>query len=409
MWALLFITVTAGVLIVSRHLFLTQSGNLNTPLFANKVRTLLLDKKADEAVRLCDAGGKRAFAWVAKGAIVQAESDPARVRTVVEERVVSIIPRLEKRLIYIATLGNLSTMIGLMGTIYGLILSFAAVGAPNVDPAMKSSMLAQGISAAMNTTLAGLIIAIPCILFYTGLKNRANRIVAEIDQYIIPVIRILCPEESIGKSYKPSERKTKEMAETEPNLIPIMGLMVVLIPLLLSSAEFVKMGRATVNLPQASGEDSMDEPEQKIPPKTLNLGLEITRKGIRILHSLKPEVKPKTDTAEPVDVPPDIPVLSGGQQDYATLNTKLLEVKRQAFEQLLGNKGDFESLYIKFTEAIKKTDFYDYKDLYNVKILADSAISYQTIISVMDAARNFRDKEGNKLSLFPVVSMGVKR
>jgi biopolymer transport protein ExbB/TolQ/biopolymer transport protein ExbD len=416
MWILILIAIGALYLIVTRSVFLNHSANLNAPLFMNHIMRFLMDKKPDEAVKLCDAAGRRALPWIVKGAILKAEIDPRGVRTLIEERTVSIIPRLQKHLMYLATLGNISTMVGLMGTIYGLILSFNAVGSPDIDPSMKSSMLADGISAAMNTTLAGLVISVPCILAYTYFRDKVNNIIAYIDQHVISLIRILAPGEEIHKSYKPSERKTAQTADSEPNMVPIMGLMVVLIPLLLSSAEFVKIGRTTINLPQAAAPSEADEDEEeKILPKTLSLGLVINKKGISILHTLEDKKKGKKKKEkkeeETKEKEPDIPVLKDGTHDFETLNKKLVEVKTRVLASLLREKriASFKALYRKFLKALKEKEFYDYKDLSNVKLLADNKTSYRTVISVMDAARNFVDKDGNKYSLFPVVSIGVMR
>jgi biopolymer transport protein ExbB len=106
-----------------------------------------------------------------------------------------------------------------MGTIYGLILAFAAVASPDVSPVEKSSLLAVGISAAMNTTLLGLMIAVPCVLTYSILRSRVDGIVAEIDRYAVAMIKVLTPADMVLKSYKVSDRRIKEEVETEPNMV----------------------------------------------------------------------------------------------------------------------------------------------------------------------------------------------
>ena len=81
-----------------------------------------------------------------------------------------------------------------MGTIYGLIIAFRSVSAPGIDVAEKSRLLAHGISVAMNTTLAGLAIAIPSIAFYTILHNKTNRIIDEIDEHTVKLINLITRE-----------------------------------------------------------------------------------------------------------------------------------------------------------------------------------------------------------------------
>jgi biopolymer transport protein ExbB/TolQ len=78
-----------------------------------------------------------------------------------------------------------------MGTIYGLILAFRAVSAPGIDPTEKARLLAAGISTAMNTTLAGLLIAVPSTLFYSYLQSRTKKIIDEIDEHSVKLINLL--------------------------------------------------------------------------------------------------------------------------------------------------------------------------------------------------------------------------
>ncbi len=405
MWILVFLTLLAALFIVKRGIFLSKSSNINAKLFMLRILQDIREGKPESAISLCDSGGRRALPWIVKGAIETAAVDYKHVRGIVEERTISTIPRLEKDLAFIAMFANIATLVGLMGTIYGLILSFSAVGAPDIEPAIKSSMLANGISAAMNTTLFGLIVAIPCILFYTYYRNLVDKIVADIDEATAPLIKTLVPDERLSKNYKASEKKTKEAVETEPNMVPIMGLMVVLIPLLLSSAEFVKVGRATVNLPQSSAASGDGGEDNSVPPKTLDLGLIITEKGFTLVHSLKKGVIELSQEAEP-----EIKLTKQGQYDYDKLTTALKELKVEVLRLLLmRNSGDFVSLSNSYVDAIQSKEFKDYKDLYNVKILADNSIKYQTVIAVMDAARNIKTEEGVKIPLFPVVSMGVMR
>jgi biopolymer transport protein ExbB/TolQ len=78
-----------------------------------------------------------------------------------------------------------------MGTIYGLILSFQAVGSDTVSEADKSKLLAQGISTAMNTTIFGLMVAIPTLIVYTYLSNRTSKIIDELDEHLVKLINLI--------------------------------------------------------------------------------------------------------------------------------------------------------------------------------------------------------------------------
>lgn len=96
------------------------------------------------------------------------------VEYAMEETMMEYMLRLEKRTPFLATLANIATLLGLLGTIMGLIAAFSAVA--NADPAEKANLLSSSISVAMNTTAFGLITAIPLILFHTSLMGKTAAI-----------------------------------------------------------------------------------------------------------------------------------------------------------------------------------------------------------------------------------------
>lgn len=106
-----------------------------------------------------------------------------------EEGLMEVLPRLEKRTQYLATLANVSTLLGLLGTIIGLIAAFTAVA--NADPAEKASLLSQSISVAMNTTAFGLMSAIPLLLFHAWLQTRTNEIVDSFEMAGVKFLNIV--------------------------------------------------------------------------------------------------------------------------------------------------------------------------------------------------------------------------
>ncbi len=89
------------------------------------------------------------------------------------------MPRLEKRTHYLATLANNATLLGLLGTIIGLIRAFTAVS--NANPADKADLLSASISVAMNTTAFGLMVAIPLLLVHTLLQTKTNQLVDSLE------------------------------------------------------------------------------------------------------------------------------------------------------------------------------------------------------------------------------------
>jgi biopolymer transport protein ExbB/TolQ len=101
------------------------------------------------------------------------------VEQAMEESLMEVMPRLEKRTHYLATFANIATLLGLLGTIVGLISAFTAVATAN--PAEKADLLSASISVAMNTTAFGLIVAIPLLLVHTLLQTKTTEIVDSLE------------------------------------------------------------------------------------------------------------------------------------------------------------------------------------------------------------------------------------
>ena len=97
------------------------------------------------------------------------------IEKAMEESLMEVMPKLEKRTHYLATFANVATLLGLLGTIIGLIRAFTAVAGAN--PADKADLLSASISVAMNTTAFGLMVAIPLLLAHTLLQTRTTEIV----------------------------------------------------------------------------------------------------------------------------------------------------------------------------------------------------------------------------------------
>ena len=106
-----------------------------------------------------------------------------------DEILLSENAKLEKRTGFLATIGNVGTLIGILGTITGLIDSFASVS--NANPVEKAALLSKGISMAMHATAYGLIMAIPALVMYAVLMNRANTLAEDMNQGALMVFNWL--------------------------------------------------------------------------------------------------------------------------------------------------------------------------------------------------------------------------
>ena len=111
------------------------------------------------------------------------------IEIAMEESMMEIIPQLEKRTPYVALLSNIATLLGLLGTIMGLIEAFTAVA--NANPAEKADLLSASISVAMNTTAFGLMSAIPLLLFHAKLTSTAGQIVDSLEMASVKTLNTI--------------------------------------------------------------------------------------------------------------------------------------------------------------------------------------------------------------------------
>ena len=106
-----------------------------------------------------------------------------------EESMMEIIPQLEKRTPYIALGANVATLLGLLGTIVGLIQAFTAIS--NANPAEKADLLSASISVAMNTTAFGLLVAIPLLVAHSVVTAKAGQIVDSLEMASVKALSMI--------------------------------------------------------------------------------------------------------------------------------------------------------------------------------------------------------------------------
>ena len=160
---------------IERFLFLQRARSENRKLWA-QVLPVLQSGKFKEAYNLTSSSDAAIGKIVSNG--LNRMQSPGRredLDAAMEEGMMEIVPRLEKRTHYIATFANVITLVGLLGTIIGLIKGFTAVA--NVNPAEKAEMLSASISIAMNNTAFALMVAIPFLLVPAYLQARTSEIV----------------------------------------------------------------------------------------------------------------------------------------------------------------------------------------------------------------------------------------
>ena len=119
----------------------------------------------------------------------QQQEPDQEIQNAIDEVALRELPRIQRRTHYLSLFANIATLLGLLGTIFGLQDAFGALTA--ADPSQKASVLAKGIAIAMNTTALGLIVAIPCMISFSILGAKANTIIEEIDESSVRLLNFL--------------------------------------------------------------------------------------------------------------------------------------------------------------------------------------------------------------------------
>jgi len=175
---LLVFAVGVGVAI-ERYVTLTMVTNKNQ-LVWEKVQPLLSNGEFDEARKLTSEDESTISQVLNMGLSLQgAVRRREDIEIAMEESMMEIVPRLEKRTPYVALASSIATLLGLLGTIMGLIQAFTAVA--NANPAEKADLLSASISVAMNTTAFGLMVAIPLLIIHAVLTSKTGDIVDSLE------------------------------------------------------------------------------------------------------------------------------------------------------------------------------------------------------------------------------------
>src|SRR5688500_19050247 len=155
-----FLAVVIAV-IVERAIYFLGRGHINARAFLEQIKRLLAANNVDRAKKLCDAT-TAPIARVAKAGLTRAHKGEAAVAQAIEETMIDVTPEIKKRISSLWSLANIATLIGLLGTITGLIATFEA--AANAPPSQQKKRLQEGIAEAMYNTAAGLFIAVLCMI-----------------------------------------------------------------------------------------------------------------------------------------------------------------------------------------------------------------------------------------------------
>ncbi|HLV32308.1 MAG TPA: MotA/TolQ/ExbB proton channel family protein [Chitinispirillaceae bacterium] len=190
MWVITVVLALASAVTFERLLFYYIICSTKGTVLVSSIAGALNEKREDLALSYVKTG-KSPLVILIRTALERFNSGMSieEVQEGVEETAIKQIPRYTQRLNYLSLFANIATLLGLLGTISGLMISFSSLAA--VEASRKAMMLADGISQAMITTAFGLIVAVPCMVLYTFLFNKQNRLIKDLDESVVKFVNYL--------------------------------------------------------------------------------------------------------------------------------------------------------------------------------------------------------------------------
>jgi biopolymer transport protein ExbB/TolQ len=189
MWPILFWSIVTIGIIVERALFLYGSS-INREVFLATMQKCILAGDIAKAVKVCSAQNAP-LARIVQSGLVKVNRPDEEVQAAMDEAALRELPKIAARTGYLALLANLAMLSGLLGTVTGLIKSFGAVSAKSVDPSQKATILAAGISEAMNCTAFGLGVAIVGLIGFAILNGKTQTLEDDINAASVQVLNLV--------------------------------------------------------------------------------------------------------------------------------------------------------------------------------------------------------------------------
>lgn len=191
MYPIALCLVIALAIMVERTLVLFFSASINKEAFLRGLKKHIYAGDLDKAINYVAGQKPTPLTNVIKAGLMNVPKGEDEVQAALDEASLRETPRLEARTGYLAMLGNAAMLAGLLGTVSGLIACFEAVGGGTVNPADKATILANGISEAMNCTGFGLLTAIPALVAFSILMGRTQHIINDINETSVSVLNLI--------------------------------------------------------------------------------------------------------------------------------------------------------------------------------------------------------------------------
>ena len=185
-------------IVVERFAFQMTRYRVNSKEFFAQIKKLVTAGNIDRAIKLCEASDYPILQLVKSG-LTHANKGADEIDAALSEKLSELKPQAEKRVGALWSLANIATLIGLLGTVNGLIGTFAAIAAPGLSQADKQRMLSNGIAEAMYNTALGLGIAVFCMIMHIILHTRAKAIQHDLESTMERTFNLLTIQQRPGQ------------------------------------------------------------------------------------------------------------------------------------------------------------------------------------------------------------------
>ncbi|MFK8137892.1 MAG: MotA/TolQ/ExbB proton channel family protein [Bdellovibrionales bacterium] len=190
MWPILICSAIGLALGVERYLFLKNARRIEKDQLLKSMKSTIMKGDIQRAIAVVSQEDSPLTNIVRAGLISVSNNGKAEeVQTAMDAVALREVPAIEKKIGLLATLSNVATLLGLLGTVEGLIGAFAAVA--GVSPSEKAELLAKSISAAMNTTAFGLVVAIPLLAAFGYLSSMAQEIIDDVHESSVSILNFI--------------------------------------------------------------------------------------------------------------------------------------------------------------------------------------------------------------------------
>jgi biopolymer transport protein ExbB/TolQ len=184
------VSVVVITIVVERFAFQMGKYRVNSKEFFAQIKKLVMNGNIDRAIKLCDASDYPILALV-KAGLTHANKGPDEIDAALSEKLSELKPKVEARIAALWSLANIATLVGLVGTVFGLITAFSAIAGQNLSQAEKQQLLTNGIAEAMYNTFFGLAIAVLCMIFHVILHSKSKNIVHDLESTTERVFNLL--------------------------------------------------------------------------------------------------------------------------------------------------------------------------------------------------------------------------